>query len=347
MKRKIVSIGIMCMLMLTILPAISVLGKVSVTVDEIVVPDDYPTIQEAVDAAGMYGKVRVKPGIYYENILIDEGFLELKGDNHLTTIIDGGGNENVLTISAHGIIIEGFTIQNGSSGISFTSGLSSYIIGNSIIDNDAGIETTSFGHTIYHNNFIGNSEHVNLVPENHLFHDGYPSGGNYWEDYTDIDEKSGSNQDQPGSDGIGDTPYYVLGSEFGKDEYPFIEENGWCDNLAPQTPVCNFNKDDKEITVSAVDPDGDQVKFGVSWNNDGNVNHWTGFYNSGEEAKIDCGEHKGTAGVIAEDEHGAQSGWVSQTPKSKAANLPLLKVLEKSDMPLILSLIYQVLSAFK
>jgi parallel beta-helix repeat protein len=45
--------------------------------------------------------------------------------------------------------------------------------------------------------------------------DGYPSGGNYWSDYTGVDLKSGSHQNETGSDEIGDTPY-------NQDNYPLM-----------------------------------------------------------------------------------------------------------------------------
>jgi hypothetical protein len=332
MKRKIICIGVIGIFLLMNFTVFSAAEKITTALDEVVVPDDYPTIQEAIDAVGIYGKVRVKPGIYYENLFIDETGLTLKGDDHSNTIIDGSGSGIVISIADHTyeVNIGGFTIQNGDVGINFgTSSLSNHIIDTTIKNNGIGIETeeTSFGNTIYHNNFIENTEHVDLVPDNQLFHNGYPSGGNYWDDYTGLDEKSGLNQDQPGSDGIGDTPYMVLGSETGKDEYPFIEESGWCDNLPPQKPTCNYNKDNNKLIVSAIDPDGDQVKFGVSWNNDGNVDQWTGFYNSGDEEEIDCGEHKGTAGIIAEDEHGKQSSWNSVDVNSKAKSYNILAKL--------------------
>jgi len=47
---------------------------------------------------------------------------------------------------------------------------------------------------------------------------GYPGGGNYWSDYTGVDLFSGPLQDQPGSDGIGDTPYVVDADS--ADRYP-------------------------------------------------------------------------------------------------------------------------------
>jgi nitrous oxidase accessory protein NosD len=53
-----------------------------------------------------------------------------------------------------------------------------------------------------------------------VWDNGYPSGGNYWGDYEGIDEKSGPDQDQPGSDGIGDTPRSVPSA--GVDRYPLM-----------------------------------------------------------------------------------------------------------------------------
>ena len=49
---------------------------------------------------------------------------------------------------------------------------------------------------------------------------GYPLGGNYWSDYTLPDLHSGPNQDQPGSDGIIDTPYTVATGSV--DRYPLV-----------------------------------------------------------------------------------------------------------------------------
>ena len=53
-----------------------------------------------------------------------------------------------------------------------------------------------------------------------VWDDGYPSGRNYWSDYNGMDEKSGPNQDLPGSDGIGDTPYVI--DENNQDRYPLM-----------------------------------------------------------------------------------------------------------------------------
>jgi hypothetical protein len=50
--------------------------------------------------------------------------------------------------------------------------------------------------------------------------DGYPSGGNYWSDYNGIDVKSGSYQNETGSDGVGDTPYIIDANN--TDHYPLM-----------------------------------------------------------------------------------------------------------------------------
>ncbi|UCD13535.1 MAG: right-handed parallel beta-helix repeat-containing protein [Thermoplasmatales archaeon] len=63
----------------------------------------------------------------------------------------------------------------------------------------------------YHNNFIDNNRNAYDECDN-LWDNGYPSGGNYWDDYTGVDNDS---------DGIGDTPYNISGDN--KDYYPLME----------------------------------------------------------------------------------------------------------------------------
>ena len=81
---------------------------------------------------------------------------------------------------------------------------------------------TGKSNRIYHNNF------VNLVAKNaqdkytvNFWNDSYPSGGNYWSDYTGVDIYSGPGQNISGSDGIGDTPFSIT-SGTNKDKYPLM-----------------------------------------------------------------------------------------------------------------------------
>jgi hypothetical protein len=80
---------------------------------------------------------------------------------------------------------------------------------------------------IYHNNFIDNavprwqavSGNIPSIADN-VWDNGYPSGGNYWSDYTGKDQYSGTKQNANGSDAVGDTPYDI---NFGqRDHYPLI-----------------------------------------------------------------------------------------------------------------------------
>lgn len=74
--------------------------------------------------------------------------------------------------------------------------------------------------SIYHNNFINNTQNAYDECIN-IWDNGYPSGGNYWDDYTGVDNYYGPNQDTPGSDGIGDTPYNISGGS-NVDRYPLM-----------------------------------------------------------------------------------------------------------------------------
>jgi parallel beta-helix repeat protein len=93
---------------------------------------------------------------------------------------------------------------------------------NSIADNGDGIWLySSSNNSIYHNNFENNAQQVhfqNSLPN--AWDYGYPSGGNYWSDYTGSDLFFGSYQNETGSDGIGDTPYVIdLNNQ---DNYPLM-----------------------------------------------------------------------------------------------------------------------------
>jgi parallel beta-helix repeat protein len=87
----------------------------------------------------------------------------------------------------------------------------------------------SANNTFYHNNFMDNPVQVNIETPGYanFWDDGYPSGGNYWSDHAGADYYSGPVQDQPGSDGIGDTPHIL--DENNADRYPIMnrEKYDW------------------------------------------------------------------------------------------------------------------------
>jgi len=83
----------------------------------ITVPDDYPTIQQAVNAAGAGDVVYVQAGTYFEHVTINKS-LTLHGEDRETTIIDGSGSGAVIYVTANYVTISGLTATNGEYGIS-------------------------------------------------------------------------------------------------------------------------------------------------------------------------------------------------------------------------------------
>jgi parallel beta-helix repeat protein len=108
--------------------------------------------------------------------------------------------------------ISGNNITNSYSGITLNHASSNNSIsGNNIANNNYGIGLlTSSGNTICHNNFINNTNHVYNTMDS-TWDDGYPSGGNYWSNYTGVDLNH---------DGIGDTSHVIDANN--TDRYPLM-----------------------------------------------------------------------------------------------------------------------------
>jgi parallel beta-helix repeat protein len=169
-----------------------------------------------------------------ENVSITNNFWGIHLIGSSENIIRGNNISNnldgiLLQGSGNNVLINNNISNNnpGYNGIHLEHAGSNKIFNNNISNNGKGIYLWDcYSNLVYHNNFINNVYKSEAVwGGNNLFDDGYPSGGNYWSDYTGIDKFSGPKQDQPGSDGIGDT-YYVI-DEYNKDRYPFMRETGW------------------------------------------------------------------------------------------------------------------------
>ena len=106
------------------------------------VPDDYLTIQEAINNATEGDTIFVREGTYYENVVVNKS-ISLIGENKDSTVIDGNLTGTVVVITANSTSISGFTIQNSGefphSGIYLNSTADCEIIGNVIINHYDGI----------------------------------------------------------------------------------------------------------------------------------------------------------------------------------------------------------------
>ena len=65
----------------------------------IIVPDDFSTIQEAINAASDGDIIFVRNGTYYENVVVNKA-VSLIGQDSNKTIVDGNGGFSAVSITA-------------------------------------------------------------------------------------------------------------------------------------------------------------------------------------------------------------------------------------------------------
>jgi len=313
----------------------NILQPARAELEEITVPDDYPTIQEAINAAISGDTIYVKAGIYKESIVINKS-ISLIGESRETTIIDGNGNGWVVNIECSYVTFRNFTVRNGTVGIwisetsqnriednvvrncnkgilivtslwfqdnhllrnniisdnkygivlegcrnvtilqndiinntergieltadprqaiEFRGSHNNLICSNDIVGNEVGIYLLGENNKFYHNNFLNNSENVQVYYVSYYENDwdnGYPSGGNYWDNYAHIDIYSGPYQNVTGSDGIGDEPYTLDANN--RDNYPLMGifydfEVEWDDDKFHIEVVSNVTISNPEILI--------------------------------------------------------------------------------------------------
>jgi hypothetical protein len=138
-KTTTLHIAVFITAVLLLLITASTASAATITVDDSV-EADYSTIQAAVDNAGVGDVIEVAAGTYYEHVVVNR-LVTLQGESNSTTIIDGSGSGNVIEVTVGGVMIDGFTIQNGSSGIYVTS--INNVFSNNLITNIVGVNSGS------------------------------------------------------------------------------------------------------------------------------------------------------------------------------------------------------------
>lgn len=108
---------------------------------DLLVPEDYPTIQSAINAAAAGDFVKVGPGLYTENLELhnlDIQLVSIAGPE--ATIIDGGNTGSVLDIHGPSVtnacLVEGFTFRNGRGDPHIVSGVLRGGVGGGILCRD-------------------------------------------------------------------------------------------------------------------------------------------------------------------------------------------------------------------
>ncbi|MFO7619303.1 MAG: NosD domain-containing protein [Thermoplasmata archaeon] len=141
--------------------------------------------------------------------------------------IDGGGSGTVVAIQANGVEFSGFEIVNGGglapdsgislgnvdqcnihdnditgcyNGILISSGCDNNTIeNNTILSNAVGANVRGSWNTIFHNNFLNNTNHTMDAGLN-IWDMGYPAGGNFFDNWTAPDSNI---------DGFVDNPFII------------------------------------------------------------------------------------------------------------------------------------------
>lgn len=140
-----------------------------------------------------------------------------------TTIEDCIINQNFMGIefsnSNNSKIIRNQIANNTSYGIKILSGTLNTIAYNNFESNGIGVyvELDAKDNLFFNNNFKNNRNREGFGVAANEWNADYVIGGNYWKEYEEEDKNHGPEQNQVGSDGIGDKPY-------GEDAYPYINE---------------------------------------------------------------------------------------------------------------------------
>lgn len=164
-----------------------------------------------------------------------------------------------LSMSSTRNSITSNTIMNSNEGIFFFNSPANTVASNNVTNNGVGIGFSSSSNNMMKSNyFVNNTKQVydvgignpSVINSTNYWNFAYPVGGNYWSDYTGVDMKSGENQDQEGSDNIGDTPYSIYGNN--KDNYPLMPYGSplTISVTSPENKTYNVNSVSLTYTVS-------------------------------------------------------------------------------------------------
>ncbi len=200
---------------------------------------NYSSIRDAINNAINGSTIYVYSGKYYENISINKS-ITLIGQNTKDTVIYGQydiidvranrtnisdltikwflkasdinrTNIGIKIVGANNCNIKNNIIIDGQYGIYLSNSYNNNIENNTISNNSYGIFLSNQckNNTIFHNNFINNSNNSYDEGNTTWFN---LNQGNYWDDYTGLDKNN---------DGIGDKPYEIPGGN-NIDEHPLI-----------------------------------------------------------------------------------------------------------------------------
>lgn len=120
-------------------------------------------------------------------------------------------------------------------------------------------------------------------------------------------------------------------------------------NKTPVVQECSFSFGITRAGafVVASDPDGDDIKFGLDVDKDGEIDKWSDWYDVGtlfgvthvfSQSTINYPDTAADVHIYVEDQHGARSHWANPSGGGRSLKTPLLKLISNN---LLLSKILQ------
>jgi parallel beta-helix repeat protein len=137
-----------------------------------------------------------------------------------SNIIDNGNGPGLyVSSSSNCTFSENCILNNSDAGIKMWYCNTSSFVGNRVEGCGVGISVSySFGNRIFHNSFVNNTDQAFAMGSTNYWDNGYPSGGNFWSDYSDRYPEASELNDS----GLWDTPYII--DESSQDNYPIVWE---------------------------------------------------------------------------------------------------------------------------
>ncbi len=91
------------------------------------VPDEFPTIQSAVDAADPGDLVLVGPGVYREQVDVATEQIVIRGTDRNEVIVDGEGERDMgIIVTANGVAIENMTVRDVTTNGFYWTGVTGF-----------------------------------------------------------------------------------------------------------------------------------------------------------------------------------------------------------------------------
>ncbi|UCE72890.1 MAG: fibronectin type III domain-containing protein [Methanomassiliicoccales archaeon] len=187
------------------------------------------------------GYLRIWSGGSHDNTIKNNNISDHEVGIHIKSAPDNHIINNNITNNTVGIHLESASSNNISGndiwdnidGINITLSSEYNIISKNNISSNTGngtqIDSSSKYNTFYHNNFIDNTVQAYDNGTN-FWNFTYPTGGNFWSDWTSYDSDC---------DGFFDEPRLIVGGS-NQDNWPFMKRDGWTPGWRNKTAFSNY-----------------------------------------------------------------------------------------------------------